>query len=43
MIKENEQIIRAFMNGKILRNNLSGKCDSIHFSQRAKHLLNMLL
>ncbi len=31
--KENEQIIRAFMNGKILRNNLSGKCDSIHFSQ----------
>ena len=21
------------MNGKILRNNLSGKCDSIHFSQ----------
>ena len=31
--KENKQIIRAFMNGKILRNNLSGKCDSIHFSQ----------
>ena len=31
--KENEQIIRAFMNGKILRNNLSGKCDSIHFNQ----------
>ena len=32
--KENEQIIRAFMNGKILRNNLSGKCDSIHFDQK---------
>ncbi len=31
--KENEQIIRAFKNGKILRNNLSGKCDSIHFNQ----------
>ena len=31
--KENEQIIRAFNNGKILRNNLSGKCDSIHFNQ----------
>ena len=31
--KENEQIIRAFMNGKILRKNLSGKCDSIHFNQ----------
>ena len=31
--KENEQIIRAFRNGKILRNNLSGKCDSLHFSQ----------
>ena len=31
--KEDEQIIRAFMNGRILRNNLSGKCDSIHFSQ----------
>jgi len=31
--KENEQIIRAFRNGKILRNSLSGKCDSLHFSQ----------
>ena len=31
--KENKQIIRAFMNGKILKNNLSGKCDSIHFNQ----------
>ena len=31
--KDNKQIIRAFNNGKILRSNLSGKCDSIHFSQ----------
>ncbi len=31
--KEGEQIIRAFDNGKILRNTLSGKCDSIHFDQ----------
>ncbi len=31
--KEGEQIIRAFNNGKILRNTLSGKCDSIHYDQ----------
>tara|TARA_B100000475_G_scaffold200612_1_gene185469 strand:+ start:334 stop:1905 length:1572 start_codon:yes stop_codon:yes gene_type:complete len=31
--KEGEKIIRAFENGTILRGNISGKCDSIHFNE----------
>ena len=31
--KKNQQIIKASENGKILSGKISGKCDSIHYSQ----------